>query len=355
MRARGIHSAWLVLAALLVAPAAGPAGDREVLEEIIARVNNEVITRADLERSRQLLRQELGQRVSSRTELERLYSEQEPNLLRDLIDQSLLVQHGNDMGLSVEAEVIKRLDQIRQEMKLDSMEALERAMGAQGINIQDYKQELRNHMLTQMVVQREVSGKVFVDSEKVRQYYLTRREELAQPERVRLREILVSTEKFSPAELPAREERARELLAKIRKGEKFEDLAREYSDAPTGAEGGELGYFEPDKLAPTIREAVSKLNINGVCDAIQTQQGWLVLQLVERRAAGVPPLEEAEDEIRNRLFMDEVQPALREFLGERRREAFIYVKPGYQDTAAVEPDELPVRRGSRRGSRRRRD
>jgi len=353
MRLRIIRWALPLAAALLVLPAL--AGDREVLEEIIARVNNEVITRGDLERSRQLLRQELGQRVKNPAELERALAEQEQNLLRDLIDQSLLVQRGNDMGFSVEADVIKRLDRIRQEMKLDSLEALERTMAAQGINIQDYKQELRNNMLTQMVVQREVSGKVFVDSEKVRQYYLTRREELAQPERVRLREILVSTEKFSPAEIPAREERARELLAKIRKGEKFEDLAREYSDAPTGAEGGDLGYFEPDKLAPAIREAISNLNINGVSDAIRTQQGWLVLQLVERRAAGVPPLEEAEDEIRNRLFMDEVQPALREFLSELRRDAFVYVKAGYQDTAAVEPEDLPVRRGSRRGSRRRRD
>lgn len=353
MRLRVIRWALPLAVAMLVLPAL--AGDREVLEEIIARVNNEVITRGDLERSRQLLRQELGQRVKNPAELERALAEQEQNLLRDLIDQSLLVQRGNDMGFSVEADVIKRLDRIRQEMKLDSLEALERTMAAQGINIQDYKQELRNNMLTQMVVQREVSGKVFVDSEKVRQYYLTRREELAQPERVRLREILVSTEKFSPAEIPAREERARELLAKIRKGGKFEDLAREYSDAPTGAEGGDLGYFEPDKLAPAIREAISSLNINGVSDAIRTQQGWLVLQLVERRAAGVPPLEEAEDEIRNRLFMDEVQPALREFLSELRRDAFVYVKAGYQDTAAVEPEDLPVRRGSRRGSRRRRD
>ncbi|MGH8459341.1 MAG: peptidylprolyl isomerase, partial [Nevskiales bacterium] len=97
------------------------------------------------------------------------------------------------------------------------------------------------------------------------------------------------------------------------------------------------------------------LNVNGVTDAILTQQGWLVLQLVEHRDAGVPVLEEAEDEIRNRLYMDEVQPALREFLSELRRDAFIYVKPGYLDTGAVEPEEMPVRQGSRRGSRRRRN
>jgi len=331
------------------------AGDRQLVEEIIARVNNEIITQSDLERSREALRQEVSQRASSRAERERLLAEEERDLLRDLIDQSLLVQRGTDMGLSVEAEVIKRLDRIRQDMKLDSMESLERAMAAQGVAFQDYKQQLRNHILTQMVIQREVARKVFVDAEKVRQHYLTHRQEFYQPERIRLREILVSTEGRTPAELPAREERVRELLAKIRKGEKFEDLARQYSDAPTGKDGGELGYFEPEKLAPAIREAVTKLNQGGVADPLRTPQGWLILQLVEHRPAGVPPLEEAEDQIRDKLFMDEVQPALRGFLSELRREAYVYVKPGYQDTGAVEEELRPTRTGSRRGSRRRRD
>lgn len=344
------------VAALLVSSLAGPAasGDRQVLEEIVARVNNEVITRSDLERSRELLRQETRQRAGSTAEAERFFQEAEPDLLRDLIDQSLLVQRGIDMGLSVEAEVIKRLDKMRQDMKLDSLEALERSMASQGVSVQDYREQLRNNILTQMVVQREVAGKVFVDSEKVREYYLTHRQELARPERVRLREILVSTEGLKPEELPAREERVRELLAKIRKGEKFEELAPTYSDAPTGKDGGDLGYFEPEKLAASIREVVSKLQVGGVSDPIRTAQGWLILQVVEHQEAGIPTLEQAEEEIRDRLFMGEVQPALREFLNELRREAYVYVKAGYQDTGAVEEAEKLVRGGSRRTHRRRR-
>lgn len=344
-------------ATLLVLSLAGlaGAGERQVVEEIIARVNNEVITGTDLERSRELARQEARQRATSAAEAERLFQEQEAHVLRDLIDQSLLVQRGIDMGLSVEAEIIKRLDKMRQDMKLDSLEALEQTMAAQGVSFQDYRQQMRNHMLTQMVVQREVSGRVFVDAEKVRQYYITHRGELAQPERVRLREILVSTEGRGPGELPAREERVREILGKIRKGEKFEELASAYSDAPTAKEGGELGYFEPEKLSPAIREAIARLLEGGVSDAMPTAQGWLILQVVEHRAAGIPPLEEVENEIRDKLFMDEVQPSLREFLNELRREAYVYVKPGFQDTGAVAEAEKPVRSGSRRSHRRRRD
>jgi peptidyl-prolyl cis-trans isomerase SurA len=327
-------------------------GNREVVEEIVARVNNEIITLSDLERSRQLLRQELGQRTQG-AELEHLYGEQEPDLLRDLIDQSLLVQRALDRGLSVEADVIKRLDQIRQNMKLNSMEELERAMTAQGVSIEDYKQQVRNQLLAQMLIQRAVASNVFVDAEKVRQYYLAHREELIRPEQIHLREILVSTENYKSEELPAREERVREILAKIRKGEKFEELAREYSDAPTGEDGGDLGYFEPDKLAPSVREAVEGLLDGGVADPMPTRQGYLILQVVEHHAAGIPPFEEVESEIRERLYLEEVQPALREFLNDLRREAYVYVKTGYQDTGAIEQEAPPVRAGSRRSSRRR--
>lgn len=359
-----IAKRWLsvgvgILLALPLAASAEPAQaastDREVLEEIVARVNNDIITRSDVERSRELLRRELSQRSQNSAEVDKLFQESEPGLLRDLIDQRLLAQRGTDMGLSVEAEVIKQLDELRQQMKLDSMEALERAMAIEGIAFQDYKQQLRDHLLSQQVIQREVSSRVFVRTEAVREYYLTHRQEFFQPERLHLREILVSTEGRSPEELPAREERMREVLAKILKGDKFDELARQYSDAPTAEGGGELGFFEPARLAPAIRDVVSKLLPGGVSDPIKTPQGWLVLQLVEHQESGIPTFEAAENQIRDKLFMTEVQPTLREFLNELRRDAYVYVKSGFVDTGAVEEAQKPLRRGSRRSHRRRRD
>lgn len=331
-------------------------GRRQVLESIVARVNNEVITQTELQHSEDLLRQELRQQGGGGATLEARFEEEKKNALRDLIDQSLLVQRGRDRGVTVEADVIKRLDQLRQQMNLSSMEELERAMAAQGISIEDYKENLREQLITQIVIQREVAGNVFVDAEKVRNYYLTHRDEFERPAQVRLREILVTTEGYKPSELPAREERVREILTKIRKGEKFEDLAKEYSDAPTAQDGGEMGYFDPDKLAPQIRDVVQKLNVGGVADPMLTRDGWLILKVEEHHEAGVATFDEAETEIRSRLYYDEVKPALRDFLGELRKEAFIFVQPGFTDTGAVEVEERPQRRvGSRRSSRRRRD
>ncbi|MFQ5663161.1 MAG: peptidylprolyl isomerase [Terriglobia bacterium] len=342
----------LFLAVLLAGPvwAAAPESvQRVVLEEIVARVNNEIITLSDLERSRELLREELGAKHSG-AELEAKVQEQAGDLLRDLIDQALLVQRGDDLGLSVEAAVIKRLDRIRQNMRLETMEELEQAVTARGSDFEDFRQQLRQQILTDLVIQREVAGKVMVDTEEMRQYYLKHREEMAQPEQFRLREILVSSQDRTPEQLDAR---TREILEKIRKGEKFDELAKQYSDAPTAAPGGELGYFEPEKLAPAIREVVTKLREEGVSDPLRTREGYLILQLVEHIPAGIPPYEKIKGLVRQKLYFDRVQPALREYLSELRREAFISVRAGYVDTGAVEPPAKPRRRGRRRHGRRR--
>lgn len=335
---------FLFLLALLV-PAA--AADRVVLEEIVARVNNQVITLADLERSRQAMREELSREVAG-AEREPRLQEGDKNLLRDLIDQSLLVQRATDMGISVEADVIKRLDRIRQDTGLDSLEALERMAAAQGMDFEDFKQQIRTQLLTQAIIQREVSGKIMLDSEEVRDYYAKHQQELVRPESVELREILISTEGVPPDQLPAREERVRELLGKIRAGEKFEELAKTYSDAPTAAEGGDLGAFEVEKLAANIRDVIGNLLEGGVSDPLRTPQGYLLLQKVSHMPAGIPPFEKAEGEIMQKLYLDKVQPALREYLNNLRREAFLTVKSGYVDTGAVEARVKPVVRGKRR-------
>ena len=343
---------WVLLLAVVLT-LAGPlrAGERVVLEEIVARVNNEILTLAKLEHSRRLLRRELSERHTG-AELERKVQEGEADLLRDLIDQTLLVQRGTDLGLSVEADVIKRLDRMRQDMGLPTLEEFERAVAAQGLVFEDFRQQLRDQFLTQQVIQREVAGRVLVDSEQVRQYYLQHRQELMQPERIRLREILVSTQGYDSTALPARQERVQEVLEKIRRGEKFEDLARTYSDAPTAADGGDLGYFEPEKLAPEVREVVAKLRESGVSDPLHTSQGYLILQLAEHIPAGLPPFEKIEGELRQKLYFDQVQPALREYLSNLRRDAFVYVKPAYVDSGAVKEAPKPLRRGRRRRPRR---
>ena len=334
----------LLLSFLLVLPPLC-GGDRQIVEEIVARVNDEIITHTELEQQRLELRRELSQQFSGQS-LEEAYHDRELHLLRDMIDQLLLVQKGREMGISVESEAVKRMDAIRQEMNLKSMEELERAVEAQGLSFEEFRNRIRSNILTNQVLQRLVSGRVTLSADEVSGYYETHKQEFHRPETWKLREILVAATSKGRTDEEARA-RMQEVLARIRKGEKFDALAKEFSDAPTAENGGELGEFQRGQLAPQLAEAVAKLREGAVSDALATQEGYLLLEVAQYTPEGIPPFERVEDEIRQRLFMQRVQPTLREVLTDLRMNAYVEVKAGYVDTGAAKRREPPKRKRGR--------
>ncbi len=312
-------------------------GPSRLIEEVVARVNNEIITASDLERSRQQLAEEIRQECASCTQEQYAarVAEKEKNLLRDLIDQSLLAQRGKDLGISVETKVVKRLDEIRQRNGLESMEALERAIEAQGSSFEDFKNNIRNALLTEEVIRREVQSDIQIDRSEAQKYYDAHKEDFKRPDMVYLREIFVTTDKKTDAEIPELEKKANTLLERVKKGEDFGELAKHFSDGQTAKEGGELGEFKRGELDPKIEEVVFKLNRNQLTDVIRTKNGFMILQMEMRYEAGIQPLDKVENEIMYRLQLEKTEPALRNYLKTLREESYVVVKSGYVDTAAV--------------------
>src|ERR1700690_2639759 len=161
-----------------------------VVEEIIARGNNEIITRSEYVRSRDQLKQEVQQQDPANADLD--FSAKQENVLRDLIDQQLLLQKGKDMGITGDTELVKRLDEMRKEMKLETMEELEKAAEAQGASYEEFKQNLRNQIVTQRVIGQEVGQKLAMNKEDEKKFYEQHRAEMERPEQVRLSEILIA-------------------------------------------------------------------------------------------------------------------------------------------------------------------
>src|SRR5260370_5002049 len=169
----------------------------KTIEEIIARVNNEIITRSEYEKARQAAEEEAKSECQNRCTPEQLQADiegRQKNTLRELIDQSLLVQRAKDMGVSVEPELIKRLDAIRTDNKLASMEELEKAISLQGLNWEDFKNNIKNSLLTQRVISSEVGSHISISDEEVNKYNEEHKTEFVRPEQVALREIVVATE-----------------------------------------------------------------------------------------------------------------------------------------------------------------
>ncbi len=318
-----------------------------VVEEIIARVNNQIITRTELLRSEDQLKQEVQQQDPANAD--KLLATRDKDVLRDLIDQQLLLEHGKDLGITADTEVVKKLDDMRKEMKLDSMEELEKAASAQGVSFEDFKNNIRTQIITQQVIGKEVGSKLAISKEEEAQFYDQHKQEMAQPEQVKLSEILVSTEpkdKNTPADDPklvaAAQAKADDLLDQIRKGASFEDVAKKSSEGPSAQQGGDLGLFKRGVLAKELEEKTFAMKKGDVTDVIRTKQGFIILKVTEHHEAGVPTLAEIEPRVQDALYMQKLQPALRAYLQKLREDAFIDIKPGYTDTGASPNQTKPV-------------
>jgi peptidyl-prolyl cis-trans isomerase SurA len=308
-----------------------------VVEEVIARVNNDAITRGDLEHARSQLRQEAEQDCPKCTpdEINAKLADGDKNLLRDLIDNSLLVQEGKDGGVSVDADVIKRLDEIRIQNNIATMEELEEQIDKSGVSFEDFKNNIKNQLLQQEVIRHDVGSKIILSHEEVQKYYQDHKDDFVRPELVTLREIFVSTEGKTDSDMPALRKKAEDLLQRVKNGEYFGELAKHFSDGSTAKQGGDLGQFQRGQLAANIEQAVFGLQRLQTTSVIPTKTGFLILQVGEHYSAGQQPEDKVDGEIQDRLYNDKLRPALRTYLEMLRESSYVQVKPGYTDTAAV--------------------
>ena len=332
------RSKWLMVFVFLAAGTVTAQTKSVIVEEIVARVNNDVITREDLDHARTSLTSEIQDECQNCTpdQVHSQVAAKEKNLLRDLIDQSLLVQRGKDDNINVDADVVKRLDAIRQQYKFPDMDTLEKEVTKSGQDFEDFKNQIKNQLLTQEVIRKEVGSRIIISHEDVVKYYESHKQEFVRPETVVLREIFVSTENKPASDIPTLRKKAENLRDRVMKnGDDFGELAKRFSDSPTAQQSGELGSFERSKLDPNISEKVFALNRGQMTDIIETKTGFEILQVRERYQSGEQPLEKVEPEISNRLYEQKMEPGMRAYLQTLREDSYLQVKPGYTDAAAV--------------------
>lgn len=322
--------------------AVSPEGGK-VIEEIVARVNNEVITRSELQHSIDTAEEDAKQDCQERCTADQLKSvteDRKKNALRDLIDQSLLVQRGKDMGTSVEPEVIKQLDQIRIENKLDSLEKLEQEVEKSGINWEDFKNNIRNQILTKKVINEEVGSHINVSNEEIQKFYDEHKKDFVRPEQVALRSIEVNTSGKSEAEIADLKKKAETALKRIQDGEDFGEIAKRYSDGSTAKQGGYLGMYKRGELSKQLEDVVFALKRNELTGVMETRQGFLIMQVMEHYDEGEQSLDKVREEIHQRLYGEKMEPALREYLKTLREQSYVVVKPGYKDMAGGSNSEI---------------
>jgi peptidyl-prolyl cis-trans isomerase SurA len=314
------------------------AADVRVVEEIAAKVNSEIVTRGDLEKAHRDNEQRLRAEGLTGPRLAEALNEANTNALQDLIDQILLVQKGKDLDIKVDPEINRELARIQVDSKISDPEKFKDFVREQtGMSYEDYRDFLKRKLLAQQVIGHEVSYKIQIPEPELKKYYdehLTKY--VRKDSQVYLSQILLSTEGKTPEQVTAAETKAKDLVARARKGEKFTDLVRENSDDPeTAKNGGMLPPYQKGMLVPQIENIVFKEKKGYITEPIKVPQGFLILKIEERFEAGQASFEEVKQNIQEEMAAPKMEPKIREYLTRLREEAFMQIKDGYTDTGAA--------------------
>jgi peptidyl-prolyl cis-trans isomerase SurA len=316
------------------------------VEEIIARVNDQIITRSDYDRAMKELDDEARQRGATPEQV----ANGNKDLLRNLIDQQLWLSKAKELNINGETELVKRLDEIRKEYHLETLEDLEKAAKEQGVSFEDFKANIRNGIITQLVMRQEVGPKAQFTPGEAQRYFEQHKQDYARPENVTLAEILVSTgapsatgqEADDAAKLAAAKAKADDIEAKLQAGGDFAQLARTFSDGPNPAAGGEMGQFQRGQLAQVLEDKTFALKAGQFTEPIRTKQGFIILKVVQHTPGGVPAYKDVQEQVDDNFFMARMEPAMRDYLTKMREQAFIDIKAGYSDTGASPKQTKPI-------------
>jgi len=326
----------LVIPFLVLGSSALWSADLAVVEEIVAKCNGDIVTRGDIDRSRKELAENLQRDGVSGIALENAVKGKEKDLLRDRIDRLLLVQKAKDLNVNVDGEITKRMASIQRDSGVADPEKFQEWIKEQsGLPFEDFKQEMKNSLLTDRVVHQDVTEHMNVKHEELEKYYNEHKSEFMREERLYLREVLISTDGKDAAGIAAAEKKGKDLVARARKGERFAELARDNSDAVTAKGLGELPPFKKGDLNKNLEDQVWNQPKGYITDPIRTPNGFLILRVEEHQKAGQAELSEVENEVTGKLLQPRMDGALREYLTKLRQQAFLEIKSDWIDSGAA--------------------
>jgi peptidyl-prolyl cis-trans isomerase SurA len=310
------------------------------MDEIVCKVNGEIVTRTELEKDRRDLEAYLRQQGLRGEKLDLAVKTQMADQLRERIDSLLLVQKAKEMDVKVDTELNKQIAAIQSRSKIADPEKFQAYIREKaGSSYEDFRADLKNQMLRDRVVSDEVGRKIQFKREELEAYYNAHQDEFQREERVSLSHIFISTAGLDATGLAAADKKARDLVARANKGENFAELATQNSDhAATAEQGGALPPMSKGDMDPALESAVWDKARGFVTDPIRTGAdggGWEILRVNEHQKAGLASFEEVQNEVQTKLFTPRYKQAIRAYLTKLRESAFLEIKPGYDDSGAA--------------------
>ncbi|MBA3269501.1 MAG: peptidylprolyl isomerase [Acidobacteria bacterium] len=320
----------LTATAQTAAPVVAPSSKGEILEQILVKVNGDIITKSELEQRQigALRQRDPNFRPGSDAELQKALVEVTPEVIVNAIDELLLVQRGRELGYALGNEQFRGIvENIKKENKLDTEEKFLAALQTENLTLEDLRKQLERQMLVSRVQQVEVAGKVAVTDDEVKKFYETSKESFSTQPQLTLREILVavpaSDKGINVAEDDAAKAKAEGLRKRLEGGEPFARLASEVSDSGSKANGGLIGPIARTDLSTELLTEIDALKPGDMTRVLRTARGYQIVKLETATATKVRTMEEARAEIADKVAGEKQRGQMIQYLQQLRAQAII--------------------------------
>jgi peptidyl-prolyl cis-trans isomerase SurA len=293
----------------------------EVVERILAVVNDEIITEQDLQYAMTPVVAQY-KTLYTGTEFDEKLVEARRDFLDKVIEDKLILSEAKRKQVIVsDTEVDEMMTDVRN--KFPNREIFLKAIEDQGLTEKKLWNRFRDQLLTQKLVGYEVKSKVTVSPGEVSEYYKSHQEDFSQGDRVKLQQILIRVTSRSEEEAKAFSD---QLMSQIRDGKSFEELARAYSEGSEAKEGGDMGWVEKGQLMGEIDEKIFMLNAGEVTEPIKSSLGYHIFKVVDRQKSAVKPISEVRTKIQDLIFKEKMKVRLEGWIKSLKKNAYISIR-----------------------------
>jgi peptidyl-prolyl cis-trans isomerase SurA len=293
----------------------------EIVDRILAKVNDDIITLSELDRNMAQFRQELATKFAGQ-QLEEKIEETKEQLLNSLIENALIKQKAIELGYdaTVETAVSSEVQRIMKEYNLPDTESLEEALAQQGMTVRELREQIQDALMGQYLVNDFVRARITLLTPEIEKYYKDHTADFTTIDEVTLSEIIIQADSSSAAE-----SQANDLYERLQKGEAFSALASQYSKGPTANKGGNIGTLVVSDLRPDMLSAIKDLKDGDISKPQETEDGYVIYQIDSRTYATLKPLDEVREEIKDLLFQEKFNPEFDRFIAQLKEDAYIQI------------------------------
>jgi peptidyl-prolyl cis-trans isomerase SurA len=298
----------------------------EVVERVVAVVNDEVIFLSELEEYGKRYFEEIRKKALP-SELQEKLSQAKKDALQQLIENKLLEQEMKKRKVEVSTrDIDAAIEDLLRENRI-TLDELKMVLAKEGMTLTTYRERLRDNIGKMRLISREIKSKIVIKEEDMRKVYRDRIEELTLPLEVQVQQIFFAVPRDASRDRAAAvEKEAGEILEKAKIGEDFAELAKRYSQSPEGKAGGILGFFKSKELMPELEEAVFPLKTGEITPLVRSSEGFHILRVLDRKGGEPKSFAEAQVKIREEMMQAESDSKFREWIKALKEKSYIEIR-----------------------------